>query len=77
MTQVELYGGPHDGQTMRIAVHVPFLRIPVAGTANATVPTFADPDVPLSTSLLVAIYERGDLRGQTVMFSYIGQELLS
>lgn len=75
MINVELLGGPHCGQTMRVALHVPFLRIPVAGV-NAQVPTFADPDVPLSSELLVATYERAGARGNVAVFRYVGQDVM-
>lgn len=73
---VELFGGPLDGQTMRVPGHVPFLKIPVPGSARVDHVPF-DTETMATSSFWAAIYERVGFRAHTVLFGYAGQEQIS
>lgn len=73
---VELVGGPHDGQTMAVPAHLLHVRIPVPDSAQIRHPPFDTQTKPRS-SFWVASYERWAwVQGKT-LFKYQGQEQIT
>lgn len=72
---IELLGGPHDGQTMAVPDHLMQVTIPVPGSGEIT-PRFSS-SANYASSLWVARYDRWGVAGHRVFYRYSGQEQIS
>lgn len=68
---IQLWGGPHDGQVMNVPEHCTRIRLPLS---LRPVISSEDAMTPLTMNYRVAVYERETSQQGYIRYRYKGQE---